>query len=322
MEQDKEALSPLTGLATTPTVRHLTPALGFIGAGSVAHALAPALAALGYRVPAIFSRSPASAAALATRIPECAAMPTAEAVLADTQIVFLTVPDDQIALLAAALPWRPGLAVVHCSGATPLPALAAARARGARIGALHPLLSISRAAAREDIPNRFQDCTFALNADPSLLPVLQILVTRLGGRALPLADEARVPYHIAAVLVSNYAVTLLQVAADLWHTFHENQEEALAGFIPLLRSVAGNAARLGISGALTGPIARGDVGTIQAHLAYLARQEVREQFPDLAAIADLYRQLGLLTIPLALEKGTIDDRQARELTALLSTCRQ
>jgi predicted short-subunit dehydrogenase-like oxidoreductase (DUF2520 family) len=295
------------------------PTLGFIGAGSVAHALAPALAAVGYPVTTVFSRSPASAAALAARIPGCVAVPTAMAALASAQLLFLTVPDDQIAPLAATLPWWPGSAVVHCSGATPLTALAPARARGALIGTLHPLLSISRAAALETIPDRFQGCTFAINADPPLLPVLQELATCLGGQILPLADEARVPYHIAAVIVSNYTVTLLRVAADLWRTFQGDHQQALAGFLPLLRSVIDNAARSGIAGALTGPIARGDVGTIRAHLAYLQRQDIREQLPELAAVIQLYGYLGLLTIPLALEKGSLDRQQAHELMALLSS---
>jgi len=294
------------------------PTLGFIGAGAVAHALAPALAQAGYPVVSIFSRSEASAATLAARIPRCAVATSAEAITAAARVIFLTVPDDVIAPLAASLPWQPGSAAIHCSGATPLTVLAAARARGVLVGALHPLLSISRAAALEDRPGRFDGCTFAVNADPTLLPLLTTMVARLGARPLPLADEARIPYHLAAVIVSNYTVALLQTAAKLWSTFQASRDAALAGLVPLLRSVVDNTARQGIPGALTGPIARGDLGTLQAHLAYLRSPVTRDRFPQLADIDQIYRRLGLLTISVALEKGSIDEQQADAIAALLS----
>src|SRR5512146_1782463 len=117
-----------------PQQAQTAPRIGFIGAGRVAKGLAWGLAQGGQRVVAAASRRAESAAQLAARIPGCRACAQAQEVVAGSDLVFVTVPDDAIETVAASLAWRKGVAVVHCSGATEVAALATAARAGAQIG--------------------------------------------------------------------------------------------------------------------------------------------------------------------------------------------
>jgi predicted short-subunit dehydrogenase-like oxidoreductase (DUF2520 family) len=139
--------------------------------------------------------------------------------------------------------------------------------------------------------------------------VLRDVVEVLGGRAIILPPGAKTLYHLAAVLVSNYTVTLTKLATDLWATFGSEPETALAALLPLLRGTVQNLTDVGLPQALTGPIARGDTGTVERHLATL-----RLRAPDLL---DLYRALGRETIAVAAAKGRLSDEALRELRRLL-----
>jgi predicted short-subunit dehydrogenase-like oxidoreductase (DUF2520 family) len=235
------------------------------------------------------------------------------------EVVILAVPDDALAEVAALIPWRAGQAAVHCSGATPARVLAIAGESGALFGSFHPLLSIprSRSTSADEALARLAGCTFAIEAPTSLAVTLEQMAHRLGTRAIFLQAQDRVPYHLAAVLASNYIVTLISAATDLWAQFGASREEALAALAPLLRSTVANLEQLGLPQSLTGPIARGDTGTVRAHLGYLVGQ--KEQHPEEAALLDeIYRTLGLLSIPIAIDKGRLEAEQVVALKRLLS----
>jgi predicted short-subunit dehydrogenase-like oxidoreductase (DUF2520 family) len=116
-------------------------------------------------------------------------------------------------------------------------------------------------------------------------------------------------YHAAAVFACNYAVALVGLATELWQTFGVSREEATQALLPLLRGTVSNIERLGLPRCLTGPIARGDIGTIRKHLVALG-----DSMPSLVPV---YCELGLATIPIALHKGGIDEERAEELRKLL-----
>jgi predicted short-subunit dehydrogenase-like oxidoreductase (DUF2520 family) len=294
------------------------PRLGFVGIGAVGTTLAWGLAARGYPVVALASRTSA-AAWLAERLPGCRAVSSPREVAELADLVLLTVPDDAIAAVAAAIPWHPGQAVVHCSGAAPALVLAVAGERGALYGSFHPLLSIPRArpAHADEMLARLADCTFAIEAPEPLAALLAAMADRLGARTVFLREQDRIPYHLAAVLVSNYPVALVAAAADLWARFGVSREEALAALVPLLRSTVTNLEALGLPASLTGPLARGDVGTVRAHLEWLAGKG-----EDAAVNRDLlsrtYRLLGLLSLPLAEAKGRLTAEQQHALEQLLT----
>jgi predicted short-subunit dehydrogenase-like oxidoreductase (DUF2520 family) len=282
--------------------------------------LAWALAARGYPVVALASRASASASWLAAQLPGCRAVssPIEVAELAD--LVLLTVPDDAIAAVAAGVPWRPGQAVVHCSGASPARVLAAAGEQGALYGSFHPLLSIPRArpASAKEALARLAGCTFALEAPEPLAARLSEMASHLGARAISLHERDRVPYHLAAVLVSNYPVALVAAAAELWASFGVARDEALLALLPLLRSTVANLAQLGLPESLTGPIARGDLGTVRTHLDYLEKKKQEDVATETALLAETYRVLGLLSLPLAQAKGRLTAEQQQALERLLS----
>lgn len=297
--------------------------IGFIGAGAAGSALARTLAVRGARVTLVASLHGDSAAALAVAIPGVRVAATPEEVVLAAELVVLAVPDDAIAALAASLPWRTGQSVLHLSGAQPASILAPAAARGARIAALHPLMTFPRLPLDTPVATllaRLEGCSWALDcADAALAADLDALVAALGGRATRLGAADRVPYHISGVLASNYVAALLGAATQLWAGFGVAPEEALRALLPLLRATVESLERVGLPAALTGPLARGDAGTIAAHLAWL--DERADHDPSIAALRDAYAALGRLALPLAQAKGALTADAAMHLAALLAAPR-
>jgi predicted short-subunit dehydrogenase-like oxidoreductase (DUF2520 family) len=293
----------------------------FIGAGALGGTLARALAARGAIIASVCARGPERARTLAASLPGCRYEPDASALVASASTVVLAVPDDALPQLDAALPWRPRQAVIHLSGSRGAEALPAARAAGAAVAALHPLLSFPSAAADGAAAlAHLRGCTWALETtDPALADRLGAAVEALGGRIVRLGVGDRVRYHIAAVLASNYVVALLGAAIDLWQGFGVDGGTALDALLPLLRGAVESLAAKGPAGALTGPIARGDVGTVRTHLRWLDQQAPSTAGADLdrAALAAAYRAVARLAIPLALARGSLSADGAAALQALL-----
>lgn len=280
--------------------------LGFIGAGTVGTALAIRLASKGYPVVAVSSRSRASAQNLARAVNSCRVLNNNQAVADNAELVFITTPDDAIAPVASQIRWHPGQSVVHCSGADSTDILQPARELGARVGAFHPLQTFASAQqAMENIPGS----TFALEAEEPLLTTLKDMATALDGHWVELKASDKVLYHAAAVIACNYMVTLVKLATDLWQTFNIPPHQATQALMPLIRGTLRNIETIGIPNCLTGPIARGDMGTINKHLDAL-----KQTAPHLLST---YRELGRQTIPIAIARGRINQEKAQELQAIL-----
>jgi len=298
--------------------------IGFVGAGATATALARALAHLGAPVVAVTSRTGHSATALASQLPGCEAVATPAGVAARADTVILAVPDDAIAPVAASTPWRTGQAAVHLSGSQGLQPLASAQASGARVAAFHPLMTFSVGLAGAALPTllqRFAGCTWALEAgDAGLASALADLARALGGRTIALQAEDRVPYHLAAVLASNYLVALMGAAVELWRGFGVAPGEALAALLPLTRAVVESLETVGLPSSLTGPVARGDVGTVRAHLAWI--EEHAPAGLALAPLREAYVALARLALPIAIEKGSLSPEAAAALQRLLHATRE
>ena len=283
------------------------PKLGFIGAGTVGTALAIRLSERGYRVVAVSSRSRASAEKLAQAITGCHAADKNQAVADAADLVFITTPDDAIAAVVSTTNWHSGQSVVHCSGADSVDTLEPARKQGASVGAIHPLQTF---ASVEQAINNISGSTFALEAQEPLLSTLKEIATTLNGTWIELTASDKVLYHAAAVIACNYLVTLVKLATDLWQTFDVPPERATQALLPLLRGTIANIERVGIPKCLTGPIARGDTGTIMKHIDAMQKAA--------PALLPTYLDLGRQTIPIALAKGRIDQHQAEELQKLLT----
>ena len=280
--------------------------VGFIGAGTVGTALAIDLNAKGYPVVAVSSRTRASADKLAKQIYGCQPVENSQAVADYAELVFITTPDSAIPQVASEVQWHTGQSVVHCSGADSTETLEPARKLGARVGAFHPLQTF--ASAKQAIDN-MPGSTFAIEAEEPLLTILTDMATALGGQWIELQASDKVIYHAAAVIACNYLVTLVKLATDLWRTINIPSGEATRALIPLLRGTLNNIDNIGVPGCLTGPIARGDTGTIMKHLKALDKVA--------PSVLSTYRELGRQTIPIALAKGKINELQAQELEEIL-----
>ena len=282
-----------------------------MGAGRVGTALALGLRGSGYGVVAVASRSRASAQHLAEHIPGCRLEDEAQAVLEAADVVFLTVSDDAIEPLAATLTGRAGLVVAHCSGAKESSVLEPLRASGTGIGSFHPLQTFPTAeVAIRCLPGS----TIAVEGEEDAVRILEELARALGGVPVRLPPGSKPLYHASAILSCGSVVTLFEEAVRLWGTFGYSPQAAQAALLPLLQGTVAALGETTPARALTGPIPRGDVGTVKTHLEALA-----ERAP---AALPLYREVSLRAIPLAEEKGTLGPDQAQRLRHLLTRGRE
>ena len=280
--------------------------IGFIGAGTVATALAIHLHSNGYPITSVASRSFASAKALSDAVPGCTATMDQEEVLKEASIIFLTVPDDVIRDTANNLEWGAHHMVAHCSGSLGLDVLDGPRRLAAQIGVLHPFQTFSSSA---NAGEKFSGSTFAVEAGEPFLGILKGFITDLGGVAVDLSDKNHALYHLSGVIASNYLVTLVNIAIELWKTSGLTEEEALPAVLPLMRNTLANLEANGIPQSLTGPISRGDIDTVKKHLTKL-----RETRPDLLP---LYGQLGLDTVRISTKKNQATEESLNKIRTIL-----
>ncbi len=275
--------------------------IALVGAGRVARALVIALGRAGLPVVAVGSRHPERLSSASYPQP-C----TPQQAVDQADLVLLTVADDAITPVAAALRWRVGQAVVHCSGATEVAALDPAAQAGAHIGGFHPLQIFSDP---EQAAQRLAGSTAAIEAGPVLMPVLRALATALEMRATVLPPGMRVRYHVAAGYAASFLLPVLQEAVALWASFGVDEAEALQALLPLSRGTLEAAQARGLAGAVSGPIARGDLGVVGRHLA-----ELDCLGPQQAAF---YRLLAAPQPLLARQAGRLDEDLCKQLEFLL-----
>ena len=284
--------------------------LGFVGAGRVGGSLAVALSRAGYPVVAIGSRTPASAQALAALVDDSAPFSESQEVADRSDVVFLTTPDDAIGPVAAAIDWREGQGVVHCSGAASLDVLDGAADAGAVPGAIHPLQAVS---SIENGVKSLPGTTFGIEGGEEMRRYLAEVATDVGGNPIFLNAEDKAMYHLTGVLMGNLLTALGAVAAELWETFGFTRAEGVEALAPMMRQVSVNLDTSGLPDAVAGPYVRGDIGTVEKHLAAL-RQLAPHYLP-------LYCELALAGLPFAVERGPIDEARSREIRTMLEAAR-
>ena len=219
-------------------------------------------------------------------------------------LVMLSVLDDAIPLVAAefaALPQCRRHSFVHASGAHGPALLRPLSRAGASVGAFHILQTFPPLHGGRRVAGSW--CAIA--GPPPLLRRLRALARRLEMRPFVLADRQRPAYHAAAVLASNALVALLDAGRTLLQGRGIGKRAAVM-LLPLVLGTLENVATLGAETALTGPVVRGDAGTLRAHAAVLP-----------ATLKPLYRELMTQTIALALRSGRITPAQARQLKQAL-----
>ena len=288
-----------------------TPIIGIVGAGAVGTALGVALTRAGWPVHAVASRDPGRRERFRSLVDVSRVFADPEPILDEVELIILAVPDDAIAPLAASLRMYGGQAMIHTSGALGAEVLAPAMAAGTQIGAFHPLVAF---ADTERAVEALHGATVAIEGDDQLASMLAAMAEALGATPVRLAPGSKAAYHAAAVLAAGGFVALLDAIAELGRVAGLDEAGSLAIYGPLIEGTLGNARALGIRAALTGPMTRGDVGTLEAHLETLGLHA-----PN---VIPLYVAAAGREIDLGEARGALAPQDATKMRAVLAAALQ
>ncbi|MGP8154610.1 MAG: Rossmann-like and DUF2520 domain-containing protein [Smithella sp.] len=282
--------------------------LAIIGTGMVGTAIGFLLKKAGYKVISIYDKSPA---AMKRALPYTGgeAFLKPQDAVEKTDCVLITTPDDAILSACreiAICPVIKGKLVFHMSGAGGLDLLTPAKKAGASVASIHPLQSFSSIdQAIQNIPGSY----FGITADKESQAPAKSIVRDLRGIPLVVSPDQKPLYHAAACFASNYLVSLMNVAESIYHVIGLNEKDAKKAFLPLVYGSLKNIENSGSISSLTGPIARGDFGTIKKHI-----MAINENLPQYSS---LYSSLGLITVKVAQQKGTLNAGGAKKINTIL-----
>ncbi len=280
-----------------------------VGAGRLGTSLAHALVRKGWRLRFVADIDLAAARASRAVVGSGTATTDLRRAARGPGVLFITVPDDAVEAVAKKLSrspgdWR-GRVVFHTSGLLSAEALDALKNRGAATGSLHPVRSFPK----KTMPvSHFKDIFWGVQAEGEALKTARAIARSLGGRVHRISASAKPLYHAACSLASNAFVSLEAAAASLLVAAGFGERTARAVLQPLVEGTLQNVKELGWEKALTGPVVRGDAGTVRKHLEALA------PFPAHAAV---YRSLGLAALELAAKRG-LPPARVRALRRLLA----
>lgn len=285
------------------------PAVALVGAGAVARALALRLSESGYPIRAVVSRTRSKADALARAVGAPVASDRLDDVPAEASLVVVCVGDDQLedvaeALAGARRSWR-GTVVAHTSGAVPASVLDPLAEAGARTLSFHPLQALTPRSTGQTLEGAF----VGLEGSPQAIAAGIELAVGLGMHYVVVSAEAKPRYHLAAVMASNFLVTLLGMVQEVLGSIDVDRRDASAMLGPLLQGTLENLTATSPEEALTGPVARGDVDTLRRHGLALRRH--------LPHLVPAYAALSVETVRLAVRSGTLSPVRAEAVLSLM-----
>lgn len=286
--------------------------IGFIGAGKVATAFGRYLHGHGISISGYCDRH-AEKVDRSCQGTQSRPFPNTTGLAAGSDIVLITTRDDQIAGVCQDLCRQQSIEarhlVGHMSGAHSSRLLAEAEKMGAAVFSLHPLQAFAdEDKALAELPDTY----FSLEGDKARLQPVRQILSQIGNRYFSIGPQHKTLYHLSACILSNYLVTLMNSGLK---TLSESGIDAREGFTamrPLIEGTLSNIGRMGAAKALTGPIARGDAGTIEQHLAALKSAGLED-------IESLYRHLGLQTLALACQGALQSTEKAATVRQLLES---
>ncbi|MHC4473194.1 MAG: Rossmann-like and DUF2520 domain-containing protein [Planctomycetota bacterium] len=283
--------------------------LGLVGAGAVGPAVARLLRDAGWTAGTIASRRAESARAAVEFIGSGRATTTSPEAAVDADLLVLAVPDRAIGAaameIARAGTVKRGSLALHLSGALSSDVLAPLREAGASAGSLHPLQTFADSASA--VARLSSSWLFFEGDEPERV---RAVAEDLGGRPVPMDPSGKVLYHAGAAAACNLAVAMVDAGVRLFSAAGIGRQEALQALLPLLEGTVENLEKVGLPGALTGPVARGDVEVVRRHLA-----EIGERAPDLLIP---YAAASLHAVRVGLEKGTLGEAEAAAIESALS----
>lgn len=281
--------------------------VGVVGTGRAGSVLGAALKRAGHNIRACTAVSDISKLRAESLLPGVPVTSIDEAVK-DRDLILLTVPDDVLGQvvsgLAATNSVSPGTFVMQASGRYGIEILRPLTDQGCLPLALHPVMTFTGTSI--DL-NRLSACPFGITTVQTLRPVAETLVVEIGGEPIWVPEENRGLYHAALTFGANYLMTLVTQTTELLEAAGITNPEDLVA--PLLSASLDNALRNGDS-AITGPVARGDAGTVREHLRVLVNFD--------PAVSQAYRAMARLTAIRALASGTLQPRLAEELLTVLA----
>ena len=279
-----------------------------IGAGMVGTAIGFLLKKNGYKVVAVYDKS-STAVKRALPYTGRKAFLNPQDAVQKADCILITTPDDSISSACADIAISPaikGKFVFHMSGAGGLDLLEMAKKAGASVASIHPLQSFSSIdQAIENIPGSY----FGVTADKKDLSPAKNIIRSLGGIPLVISPDQKPLYHAAACFASNYLVSLMNVVESIYQAAGIDEKDARKAYLPLVYGSLKNIEKSGSISSLTGPIARGDYGTIKKHITAIKK--------NLPQYFSLYSSLGLITVKVAQQKGTLNAGQAKRINAIL-----
>lgn len=287
----------------------LKESFAIVGAGKVGTGIGIALRDAGLRLVGICdvdsNVAENAAALLGARV---ASSPVEAAAMGDA--VVITTPDDRIEEVCREIAGS-GIDIVdkifiHMSGALSLDALLPAALNGARTACIHPIQTF---ADMETAAKLLRGSFFGITAaDEASRGWAWEFVEKIGGKGLEIRNDDRVLYHLAAVIASNFLVMIEHAAISVFEKIAVERHKAVEALMPLIRQTVDNIERFGVLNALTGPLARGDTGTIRSHLKSLERE------PELES---LYKSVCKWGARIVKERGELEDGVINEIVRLL-----
>ena len=290
------------------------PTLNIIGPGRLGMALALALSDRGYRVRSIVGRRLSSIRRAANLLDAPAELLVIKDIqkMPQADLLIIATPDDQIAsvvktLASLNIDTRKRPIALHTSGALSSVVLTPLAGVGWVIGSMHPLVSVSDPAQGA---SSFSGAFWCVEGDAKALSAAKTIVKNLKGQTFTVPAAAKPLYHAAAVMTSGNVVALFDVAIDMLHECGLSRREAKRVLLPLLQSATHNLIDRDPSRSLTGTFSRGDIATVEQHLAALSGKKLVEA-------AALYRLLGKKSLHLAEENG-LETSVAKRIRKLMS----
>jgi predicted short-subunit dehydrogenase-like oxidoreductase (DUF2520 family) len=279
-----------------------------IGLGMVGTAIGHLLNKSGHKIIAISDKS---AAALKKALPYTGGevFRNPRQAVREADCILITTPDDIISSVCSEIADSELVAdkfIFHMSGAGGLDLLDSAKKAGAVIASIHPLQSFS---SIDTAINNIPGSIFGITANKKAQKQAEIIVQNLNGIPIFISAAQKPLYHAAACVASNYLVSLLNVVESIYESIGISKTNARKAYLPLICGTIKNIENSGSIQALTGPIARGDAGTIKKHIAAIAKTQ-----PDYLS---LYCALGLITTNIAQKKGTLSAKKAKIINDLM-----
>ncbi|SMX81580.1 Predicted oxidoreductase, contains short-chain dehydrogenase (SDR) and DUF2520 domains [Brevibacterium iodinum ATCC 49514] len=285
--------------------------IGIIGCGRVGASIGAAWRQAGHAIIGVSATSTASLERAEDMLPGVPVLDP-DAIAERAELVLVAVPDDEIAPLVTGLAdlgrIHAGQILIHCSGRYGTDVLEAGTRLGALPIALHPSLTFT---GTEVDLSRLRQATIAVTAPAPIRPVGEALVVELGAEPIDIAEADRPLYHAAITHASNHSITILAEAMEL--LTEAGVADPSAVLHTLVDASVANTMQNGPK-ALTGPISRGDVGTIEAHLAALSEFSLSRSNP---AVRNSYIALARSTAAKALAMGRITEAQAQQILSAL-----